>query len=445
MKNLILFIFSMFFYSWGGWRLIPLILFSIVANYIFGRLVSETHAIRIRKIAIVGAIICNLGLLICFKYLGFLTRNINYLAPSAPVIHVLLPIGISFYTFQSLSYVIDVYRGEVKSEPNILRVALYIVLFPQLVAGPIVRYSTIAHEMIHRTESVDNFYHGIVRFLFGMSKKVLIANQVAQVADAAFNQGADHLSMGLAWLGVFAYTAQIYFDFSGYSDMAIGLGRMFGFHFLENFNYPYVAKTITEFWRRWHISLSTWFRDYLYIPLGGNRCSKKRQILNLLIVWGLTGFWHGAEWNYICWGLYYAMLLVGERYLWGNLLDQIPSVAGHLYTLLLVMIGWLIFRASGPNQIVSFLAAMLGGNGNGLWNNQATYLVLQYRWELVIAVIASLPIKVTLHHILEKHRDSNLSVIVLNLGVPLFSLAIGTLSFISLVSSGFNPFIYFQF
>ena len=444
-RNLVLLLFSLVFYSWGGWRLVPLIAFSIVVNYVFGRLVDERHGIRIRKLSLVGALVCNLGLLVFFKYLGFLTRNISLLIPSVPVLDIILPIGISFYTFQSLSYVIDVYRREVKSEKNILRVALYIVLFPQLVAGPIVRYSTIADEIVNRKESIDDFYHGMIRFLFGLAKKVLIANQVAQVADEAFNQGADHLAAGLAWLGVIAYTAQIYFDFSGYSDMAIGLGRMFGFHFLENFNYPYVARSITEFWRRWHISLSTWFRDYVYIPLGGNRCSRKRQIFNLLVVWGLTGLWHGAEWNFICWGLYYALLLIGERYVWGGLMDKLPSIIGHIYTMLFVMVGWLIFRASSLGQILSFLSAMFGANHCGIWNDQATYLVLEYRWDLLLAVIASLPVKTKLQDILDSHRDGRLSVALSTIGIPIFALGVGALSVVFLVSSGFNPFIYFQF
>lgn len=444
-KNLVLLVFSMVFYSWGGWRLAPLILFSVIVNYVFGRLVDKKYAPQRRKIAVVGAITCNIGLLIFFKYLGFLTRNINYFIPSVPVCNILLPIGISFYTFQSLSYVIDVYRGEVEPEKNILHVALYIVLFPQLVAGPIVRYTTIADEIMTRTESIDNFYHGMTRFLFGLAKKVLIANQVAQIADAAFEQGVDYLSMGLAWLGVFSYSIQIYFDFSGYSDMAIGLGRMFGFHFLENFNYPYISRSITDFWRRWHISLSTWFRDYLYIPLGGNRCSKKRQIFNLLLVWGLTGLWHGAEWNFICWGLYYALLLIGERYLWGGILEKLPSAMRHLYTLLLVMVGWLVFRASGVTQICSFLKSMFAINGTEFWNDQATYLVLEYRWELIIAIIASLPLKIRFQDFIATHQDNKFCVGLSTFGVPIFSLFIGMLSIVFLVSSGFNPFIYFQF
>ena len=445
-RNGILVVFSLLFYAWGEPVYLLLLLFSVGLNYLYGRVIELLCGTPQAGLALAVILFIDLGLLGVFKYSGLAVETVNsLLGLSLPVPGLSLPIGISFYTFQSLSYVIDVYRREVKSEKNILRVALYIVLFPQLVAGPIVRYATIADEIVNRKESIDDFYHGMIRFLFGLAKKVLIANQVAQVADEAFNQGADHLATGLAWLGVVAYTAQIYFDFSGYSDMAIGLGRMFGFHFLENFNYPYIAKSITEFWRRWHISLSTWFRDYVYIPLGGNRCSRKRQIFNLLVVWGLTGLWHGAEWNFICWGLYYALLLIGERYVWGGLMDKLPSVIGHIYTMLFVMVGWLIFRASSLGQILSFLSAMFGANHCGIWNDQATYLVLEYRWDLLLAVIASLPVKTKLQDILDSHRDGRLSVALSTIGIPIFALGVGALSVVFLVSSGFNPFIYFQF
>lgn len=444
-RNVVLFLFSLLFYSFGGWRLMPIILFSIVANYIFGRLVSTKHNYIIRRASMFGAVVCNIGVLIFYKYLGFLSENVHRIIPDIPLFEIILPIGISFYTFQSLSYVIDVYRCVVPSEPNILRVALYIVLFPQLVAGPIVRYSTIAGEISCRTETMEDFSQGTVRFLLGLGKKVLIANQVGQIADAAFKQSPEYLSAGLAWLGVVAYTAQIYFDFSGYSDMAIGLGRMFGFHFLENFNYPYISQSITEFWRRWHISLSTWFRDYLYIPLGGNRGTKKNQIRNLLIIWGLTGLWHGAAWNYIFWGLYYAVLLIGERYVWGDLIKHVASCVRHIYTLFFVMVGWLIFRASGIAQIASFLSSMSGTSSAGFWNDQATFLLLEYRWELLAAIIGSLPIKTVFQKFPMFREKDDVKAFLLVFCGPLFSLTVGTLSVVRLVSSGFNPFIYFQF
>jgi alginate O-acetyltransferase complex protein AlgI len=445
-RNTVLLVFSLFFYGCGGWRLLPLILLSIAGNYGFGLLAGPPHAPVVRRRACAGAVACNLGLLFCFKYLNFLSDNLRLLFPSLPELAIVLPIGISFYTFQSLSYVIDVYRGDVPPERNPLHVALYVALFPQLVAGPIVRYSTVAEEIVCRRETVEDAALGARRFLFGLAKKVLLANQMGQIADAAFRQSAPLLSAGLAWLGVAGYTLQIYFDFSGYSDMAIGLGRMFGFHFLENFNYPYVSRSVTEFWRRWHISLSTWFRDYLYIPLGGSRCSRGKQLRNLLIVWALTGFWHGAAWNFLLWGLYYALLLIGERYVWGQALERLPSPVRHLLTLLAVALGWLLFRASGAQQISQFLRAMAGAGQGGLWSGQVTYLLLQFRWELLIALAAALPVKPALQRALEARRDtSRISAAALDYGASALALALGALSVLSLVNSGFNPFIYFQF
>lgn len=444
-RNVILLLFSLIFYGCGGWRLLPLILFSVIANYVFGRLVGPEHPAGIRKAACVFAVICNLGLLFCFKYLGFFTENLNRLFPSVPVLEILLPIGISFYTFQSMSYVLDVYRGAAPVQKKFLHVALYITLFPQLVAGPIVRYTTVAEEISARRESMDEAAAGGQRFLFGLAKKVLLANQMGQIADAAFSQSPGLLSTGMAWLGVFAYTLQIYFDFSGYSDMAIGLGRVFGFHFLENFNYPYVAKSVTDFWRRWHISLSTWFRDYLYIPLGGSRVSRARQIRNLLIVWGLTGFWHGAAWNFLLWGFYYALLLIGERFLWGGVLGRLPPAVRHAYALATILFGWLIFRADGALQVWTFARSMCGAAGAGLWSHQATYELLQFRWELIAGTIAALPVKNLVQNALGKRPDSPFCMVLRCWGAPLLALALGGLSVMQLVGAGFNPFIYFRF
>ena len=311
-KNAILLLFSLAFYACGGLAYFPLILLSIAINYLFGRLVDGCGEVKKKKCLLTVAVALNLLLLFCFKYLGFLTENLNLLIPTLPVLEIVLPIGISFYTFQGLSYVVDVYRGEAKGEKSLVRVALYIALFPQLVAGPIVRYTTIADEIAAREESWDEAYAGAVRFLLGFAKKILLANPLGQMADSAFSQSGDLLTTGLAWLGALAYTGQIYFDFSGYSDMAIGLGRMFGFHFLENFNYPYISKSVTEFWRRWHISLSTWFRDYVYIPLGGNRKGKFRKAVNLMITFLVSGLWHGV--HYIVWGAINGIfVLIGEK------------------------------------------------------------------------------------------------------------------------------------
>ena len=388
-KNYVLLIFSLLFYAWGGFNLIPLILYSIATNYFFGRMVTHTAT---KKVWMIVAVASNIGMLFYFKYVSFLAENLHQLLPTFPLIDITLPIGISFYTFQGLSYVIDVYRENVPCEKNPANVALYIALFPQLVAGPIVRYSTIASEIKCRNESIYGASAGFQRLLFGLGKKVLIANQVGLLADTVFKQGEEYLSTGLVWLGILAYSFQIYFDFSGYSDIAIGLGEIFGFHFLENFDYPYISTSITEFWHRWHISLSTWFQDYVYIPLGGNRVAQKRHILNLLIVWSLTGIWHGAAWNFLIWGLYYGVLLVAEKYLLRDYLTRLPKLLCHFYAIFFIMLGWLLFRSAGFTQIITFLKAMFGNAADGLWNRQATYLVLQYRWNFIIALLFSLPI-----------------------------------------------------
>lgn len=438
--------FSLFFYAYGGFRFLPIIFISIAANYVFGLLVAaESFSPKSRKLSVCGAVICNIGLLSWFKYAGFFAKNLNLLGLNIPIPDIVLPIGISFYTFQGLSYVLDVYRGNAKSERSIFKVALYITLFSQLVAGPIVRYSDIADEISSRNESVEELSQGGVRFLFGLAKKVLIANQLGQVADAAFATSANDLTAGFAWLGILAYTAQIYFDFSGYSDMAIGLGKMFGFHFVENFNYPYIAQSITDFWRRWHISLSTWFRDYLYIPLGGSRGTRFKQIRNLLIVWLLTGFWHGAAWNFVLWGLFYAVLLIGERYLWGNTLNRVPAAFRHVYALIFVIIGWVIFRSQNLGQVYSFLSAMFGSAPAGIWDERATYYLLEFRWEFILAVFAALPLKTILQNALSARQDKVWANCIVTWGVPVLALALGFLSVMRLVSSSFNPFIYFQF
>lgn len=441
LRNLILLFFSFIFYAYGGLQFFPIILFSILINYLFGLILTK----HLTKVVIFGAIISNLSLLIWFKYAGFILQNINLFSFETPKLDIILPIGISFYTFQGLSYVIDVYKEKATAERNIFKVALYISLFPQLVAGPIVRYTTISDEISYRKESIDDFANGAMRFLFGLSKKVLIANQLSQIADAAFTSSTTDLTLGLSWLGILSYTAQIYFDFSGYSDMAIGLGRIFGFHFLENFNYPYTATSITDFWRKWHISLSTWFRDYLYIPLGGNKVNLVKQIRNLVIVWLLTGLWHGAAWTFIIWGLYYCVLLIGERYLWNNLLNRQTAIFKHSYAILLIIIGWVIFRSSDLSQALSFLKTMFGLTSTPFWDGQATYYLLQFRWELIIAVFASLPLKNYIVKRLETKNSNRLIYNMLILGPPVLALVFGFLSVISLLGSSFNPFIYFQF
>lgn len=440
-KNWVLLIFSLLFYAWGGFRLLPLIFLSIGINHIGGQLVAQgcPH----RGVLLRVTVGLNLALLFVFKYLGFTTEIASRFIPDMTPTNIVLPVGISFYTFQGMSYVLDVYRGDTPPERHIKNTALYITLFPQLVAGPIVRYKTVAAEIRERQETLENAAEGTIRFAFGLSKKVLIANQVGLLADSVFNSSLSNISVATAWFGVLAYALQIYFDFSGYSDMAIGLGRLFGFHFLENFNYPYVSKSITEFWRRWHISLGSWFRDYVYIPLGGNRGTVKKHIRNILIVWMLTGIWHGANWTFLLWGLYYASLLIGEKFLWGALLKKLPSVLQHFYALMGILLGWVIFRANGISQMHELFSVLFGLTQNNLWDGQATYLCLQYRWELLVACILSCPIVPTIRATIQNscQRDNH----ALIWSRPLFALLFMVLSVIRLVSSGFNPFIYFQF
>ena len=360
LRNCVLLVFSLFFYRCGGADYLPLLLASILINYL-GGLLAASERPALRRLGLWGASALGLGLLGWFKYAGFAAENLAALGLPVEVPQIVLPIGISFFTFQGLSYVIDVYRGDARCQKNPLYVALYVSLFPQLVAGPIVRYTTVEEEIVRRNESLEEFSQGVVRFLFGLGKKMLLANAMGEIADGVFAQSPETMALSLAWVGAAAYTFQIYFDFSAYSDMAIGLGRMFGFHFLENFNYPYISKSIAEFWRRWHISLATWFRDYVYIPLGGSRCSMGRNIRNMAVVWLLTGLWHGAAWTYVTWGGMMLVLLAGEKYCWGRGLSRLPGPVQHLYTIVLVMFSMVMFRSSGIGYGLSYFQSMAGG------------------------------------------------------------------------------------
>ena len=438
-RNLILLAFSLAFYGCAGLRFLPLMLVSIAINYLGGLLCGSSRK-AVRRVGVWGAAALGLALLGYFKYAGFFVRSVNALGASLPVPNITLPIGISFFTFQGLSYVVDVWRGDAAVQKNPLKVALYISLFPQLVAGPIVRYTTVAGEIDDRRESVSEFSAGAQRFCFGLGKKMLLANGIAAVADAAF--GAAAPSAAFAWLGALAYTLQIYFDFSAYSDMAIGLGRMFGFHFLENFNYPYIADSVTDFWRRWHISLSTWFRDYVYIPLGGNRCAPARHIFNLFAVWFLTGLWHGASWNFVCWGLWYFLLLLGEKYVWGRALSRCPAAIRHIGAMLAVVLGWVLFRADGLSAAVGYLRAMFGANG--AFSGQTVYYILEYWPEWLLGLIAIFPVAGAAQKKLAA-KSGKLAAAALALGPKLLALMLLALSYVSLVSGSFNPFIYFRF
>ena len=443
-RNFVLLGFSLFFYAYGGPSFLILMLVSIAINYVCGLFVAEGHPAALRRFFLIAAVVLGLGLLGWFKYSKFFAETLNSLGTGLPVPEVTLPIGISFFTFHGLSYIVDVYRGTAKPMKNPLRIALYISLFPQLVAGPIVRYATVSDKLGSRNENITDFSEGAMRFVFGLAKKMLLANTLGIVADAAFGTSSGSMTAGLAWLGALTYTGQIYFDFSAYSDMALGLGRMFGFHFLENFNYPYIAKSVTEFWQRWHISLTSWFRDYVYIPLGGNRCSKLRNIRNIVIVWFLTGFWHGAAWNFILWGLWYCLLLLGEKFLWGRGLNKAPAAARHLYTLLIVVLGWVLFRSDSLTQCLQYLGAMFGAGAQTVGGGQTLYLLKEYWPELLVSVIAAMPVKDILSRRLDKSQR-RVSKPLLLWGPRLLALALLAFSYLKLVVGSFNPFIYFRF
>ena len=444
-RNVVLTVFSLIFYAYGGAKYLPLLLCSVLINYIGGLLVSERYGRTMRNVAAFVTVAANLLLLGWFKYAGFFAQMVNDLGGAVPVPEIVLPIGISFYTFQGLSYVIDVRRGDAKVQKNPLNVALYVVLFPQLVAGPIVRYTTVEEEIMGRRESLDDFSDGLVRFCLGLGKKMLIANIMGGLADAVFAQNPTELSVALAWIGAVAYMMQIYFDFSAYSDMAIGLGRMFGFHFLENFNYPYIATSITEFWRRWHMSLSSWFRDYVYIPLGGNRCANWKHIRNIAVVWLLTGLWHGAAWNFVAWGAWFGILLLGEKYIWGLILHRLPRLVGWLYTFVAVIFSWVLFRSPSIQYAVAFIGTMLGIGGDGWWCIDAVFYLYQYGFYLIIAVIGAVPIKIALQNLLKAHEQSAICRFIQDWMPKVFALCVLILSFMKLATGSFNPFIYFQF
>lgn len=448
-RNFILLIFSIVFYSFGGIKFVGLLLASVTINYFSGLLASDYNTKRVRRLGVFLACFLGLALLGWFKYAGFFTEIINSFGLAIPVPQVTLPIGISFFTFQGLSYVIDVYRGDAECQSNPLNLALYIALFPQLVAGPIVRYTTIENEITDRHETLEDFSDGTVRFLCGLGKKMILANPMGEIADAVFAQNTIDFTTGAAWIAAIAYTFQIYFDFSAYSDMAIGLGQMFGFHFLENFNYPYISDSITEFWRRWHISLSSWFRDYVYFPLGGSYCSVIKNIRNLTVVWFLTGLWHGAAWNYVFWGFWYLCFLLIEKFLLGRAMAAIPALIRHLYTMLVVIAGWVFFRSPNLEFAFRMLRSMVGfGSGSGI--GEMVYYLLEYWPEWILCLIAIFPLKLVVQEALEfsvKRRlgPVTISRFLLIWGSKFFAIVLMLLSYLKLVTGSFNPFIYFQF
>lgn len=450
LKNIVLLAGSLFFYAWGEPLYVLLLLFSILINYAFG-LWCERYAGQIKGKWIILFCVCiNVAVFFVFKYMDFVFSNFNYFfSMKLPLLRFALPLGISFYTFQALSYVIDVYRKDTptgKAERNPLTLGLYIALFPQLIAGPIVRYKTIAEELFYRKENLHDFCFGFVRFTVGLGKKMILANPCAYLADSAFNAAPEDWSVLQLWLGALAYTFQIYFDFSGYSDMAIGLGRMFGFHFPENFNYPYIARSITDFWRRWHISLSSWFRDYVYFPLGGSRVKHKwNLILNLFIVWMLTGIWHGAQWTFVLWGFFYFVLLVIEKF---SGLDKKEGVWGYLYTMPCVIIAWVLFRAQNMSAAFSYLKTMFFCSDSPLTDSWTLFQLHEYAFFLLMALLCSFPI---LPWIQKNNFFTNYcrKYLFLDfLSKILYFSALILLFIISvsyIVKSTNNPFIYFNF
>ena len=380
-KNGILFLGSLFFYAWGEPVYVLLMLFSTVVDYIHGRLLERHRGSAAAKRVLLSSVLINLAVLCFFKYADFLIEAVNGAADiSIPLLNLPLPIGISFYTFQTMSYTIDVYRGEAKVQKNLLDFGVYVTMFPQLIAGPIVKYRDVETGLHHRKLSLEGISNGMKRFCIGLAKKVLLANNIGELWVFVSGMEFREMSTMTAWVGILAFAFQIYFDFSGYSDMAIGLGEMLGFHFPENFRYPYISASVTEFWRRWHISLGSWFREYVYIPLGGNRKGRLKQLLNILVVWTLTGIWHGAGWNFLLWGMWFAVLLVLEKLFLGKVLSWLPGVVGILYTMIAVRLGWVLFALDTPGRILGYLM-VLAGMGSSLADAQVLYLgSFSLRW-----------------------------------------------------------------
>lgn len=438
-KNVILLIFSLMFYSWGEPRYIALMLIASLIAYIGGLFIDKFEKIgkyKTKKLVFIVTVILLVSNLFVFKYLNFTIDNMNKIFnTSVNIEKVVLPIGISFYTFQILSYVIDLYKQEISLQKNYFYLTLYVSFFPQLIAGPIVRYQTVEYEINMREEKFSDVIYGMRRFIIGLSKKVIIANNVGAISNLIYNGDVKIYGTQFYWLAAIAYALQIYFDFSGYSDMAIGLGRMFGFNFLENFNYPYISTSITEFWRRWHISLSSWFRDYVYIPLGGNRVKKTRWLFNIFVVWALTGFWHGAEWNFIAWGIYYAVLLIVEKLFLMKILDRLPKILCWLYSMIIVLVGWVIFNLTDPALIIRAIRQMFSFNYTNtliaVINNVDVLYALVY---VPLGIICMIPWK-------DKISISK----VPNWLINFMYLVLFLICIIYIIGSTYNPFIYFRF
>lgn len=440
LKNSVLLLSSLFFYGWGEPRYLVFMLVSITQGYIFGILIEKYRDTRRSKVFLTASVLFSLLLLGYCKYADFFIDNFNTLTGmSIPLLKIALPIGISFYTFQIISYTIDVYRGDVPAQRNYINLAAYISMYPQLIAGPIVRYSDIAKQLENRTHSFSDAAIGIRRFIIGLSKKILVANTLGELVSVF--KASDEKSVLYFWVYAIAYMLHIYFDFSGYSDMAIGLGRVFGFHYMENFNYPYISGSITEFWRRWHISLGSWFRDYLYIPMGGNRVSKPRGFFNIFVVWMATGLWHGAAWNFVLWGVMFAIMLTLEK-LW--LLKPLKKlkILNHIYVLLIVMISFVIFDAASITGAFSYISAMFGGQNIPAITFESIYYFRSYLIILIIAIIGATPLPKKLAAVAEKSKYTSLAF---NIAEPIVLIVFLTVCTAFLIDGSFNPFLYFRF
>lgn len=438
-RNLVLFIVSLFFYGWGEPVYILLMIFSIFFNFLFGRKIAQyrdTDPAKAKKF-LIWDIVLNIGILGFFKYYDFLITNLNALGLT--LLHPLqleLPIGISFYTFQTMSYPIDLYRHDTDPQKKFINFGAYVTMFPQLIAGPIVRYRDIASMLDYRKETTEQFASGVMRFTVGLCKKVLLANSAGTVWKFVTSLAPAETSVLTAWLGILFYAFQIYFDFSGYSDMAIGLGRMFGFEFLENFNYPYISKSITDFWRRWHMSLSYWFRDYVYIPLGGNRKGLKRQILNIMIVWLLTGFWHGASWNFVLWGVTYGVVLIVEKVFLLEYLSKAPAWLAHVYTMTIVLLAWVLFAFTDLSQAMQYFGMMFGSTGHFI-NQTALFILRDHGFLLLLCAVSSTPVFRTKLNIFKNPKMQYLKPILVTCAILLCTAYI--------VDATYNPFLYFRF
>ncbi len=440
LKNVVLLLSSLLFYAWGEPKYVFLILITIAVNSILGLLIEKFRVGKLSKLFLIISLLFSLGLLGYFKYADFFIKNFALITGlSVKTLNIVLPIGISFYTFQILSYTIDVYRGDVKAQRNPLTLGTYISLFPQLIAGPIVRYSDVCQQLESRTHSFEKAAEGIRRFIIGFSKKIILANTLGELCSGFL--ASDEKSVLFYWLYAICYMLQVYFDFSGYSDMAIGLGKIFGFDFIENFRYPFISKSISEFWRRWHISLGSWFRDYVYIPMGGNRVNKPRFFLNIFTVWFLTGFWHGAEWNFVVWGLYFAVLLTIEKFFFSKRLEKLP-VLNHVYVLFFTAISFVIFSGNGIKEATGLLGGLFGAGNIPVSSFQFVYALRNYGFTIIIAILAATPAFSKAKELLLNHKVTSICYNVLEIPGLIILLFVATGY---LVDGTFNPFLYFRF